>query len=207
MRLWSVWPKDERELEFVNKAHVLADNLILPRTAKTLRLTTLGPRDQVYPDHSYVLDIDLDYFACNKRPDWKLELEITASAYREFCRNPYHILRLPSDKVLARERDGSYFLIFNDNNADLEADASDQTAMASIDARVSLFRRYLEGMANPPALICICRSVYSGYTPRCTAAYIEEQVVEAVGSVFPLRRLSLTEILPEKATLAKLIAC
>lgn len=206
-RLWSVWPKDELELEFVNKAHAPGDNLALPRTATTLRLISVGPRDRVYPDHSFVLDIDLDYFACNKKPDWKLEVEITASAYDEFCANPYHILRLPSDKVLARKRNGSYFLVFNDNNTNMNDSASEQTEVASIDERADQFLRYLKELPAVPSFICVCRSVYSGYTPRKHARYVEERIIDAVSSRFPIHRLTLAEIVPEEAALAKLIAC
>lgn len=199
-QLWSIWPKDNQELEFIARMHRPADNLAVPRNAMTMKVVSLGPRDRLRPDHSFVLDVDLDYFACNKKPDWKLEVEITAAAYAEFHSNPYHVLRLPSDRVLAKKRNGSHFLVFNGMSG-----GGDDATVASVDERIALFSEYLSAVETAPRLICICRSVYSGYTPRRLATYIEESVLKVLSDRFSLQRVFFEEILPQEARMANLI--
>jgi hypothetical protein len=200
-RFLAVWPRDKHELEFVTKSYPSLTNAILPSSARVLRLTSIGPRQLIYPEPPFILDVDLDYFSCNRKPDIKLELEITESAYEQFRVNPYHVLRLPSERVLIQKRQGSYYLVFNNREGENQTEGA---SLTGIQERIQAFQVYLEHTINPPSMIILCRSVYSGYTPRNMAHYIEQSVLDVMAKRFSTQVVSLADILPPESSFASL---
>jgi len=133
-----------------------------------------------------VLDIDLDYFCSNERPVVLRELEITASAFEEFHRNPYHFLRIsPGVKVTAVVRQGRYLLLYEDGPQPPDPIATER----SLTERIDDFVRYLHQYSVVPPLIVVCRSLHSGYTPPKYAAFIESTLFGRLNTLYSLKIL------------------
>lgn len=155
---------------------------------------TIKLSDAVKTDQPIVLDIDLDYFSCNKSPDYvDNEIEITQAAYEQFLTNRYHFLRIaPGSKASVEHRDGRFFLLFNDfPNAQPELASYEEIA-----ERIATFITVLEKNSIMPVLAIIARSVESGYTPRVQYRWLEEKLLEALAELYPLQLMSMDDILP-----------
>lgn len=135
-------------------------------------LSDTGPLENV------VLDIDLDYFCWDDTLSTvsPKRIEITGTAYEEFCTNPYHPFRiLPRTIVRAEEADGRYYLRY------MEASTEGNTAGEDlIRSRVERFFRWLGEQPWEPSLVTICRSVHSGYLPQDRAGLVEELVCDGL---------------------------
>jgi hypothetical protein len=132
-----------------------------------------------------VLDIDLDYFSCNADAGERVEVEVTPAQYRAFVEDPYHPLHNHKGPwVAARERDGRYFLWLGampPGHADpLRRKVSDAEAVR----RVAAFVGFIERSGVRPALIGVCRSRRSGYTPDDQCELIEAALIKGLGRLF-----------------------
>src|SRR5262249_13344443 len=72
--------------------------------------------------------------------------------------------------------------------------------LQTIETRLTDFIEYLRARAIVPTLIVVCRSVHSGYTPRDSVALLQERLLHELGSVYPLTRRKITDMLPRHAT-------
>jgi UPF0489 domain len=171
LRTWHPAPRSRREMfmcaanrqgtEFMTGARSA-----IPWDAKDVSLAvyeTLSPADVFSPAGPVILDIDLDYFSSLPYPEYEnSRVEITARAYEDFLNNPYHILRIsPGGKVGVERENGCFYLVFNDFPAQ-----KPRTSLEAIDRRVTEFFAFLDRNKVCPPLIDVCRSRYSGYTPK-----------------------------------------
>jgi UPF0489 domain len=169
--------------------------------ARIVEYAPITTRDVIKTDQPIVLDLDLDYFCSNDYPDLpQRELEITKQTFDEFTNNRYHFLRIsPADKISACERNGGYYLVYNDYYPD-DSGRGDQRAQAS--ERVEDFGRWLERCKIEPSLIVICRSFHSGYTPGRLCDDIQREVITILEGLYSVAQTSIDEILPGVETLA-----
>ena len=59
---------------------------------------------------------------------------------------------------------------------------------------------YLDEFQLRPAVITLCRSEYSGYTPKSLVRHIEQGVRRMLGERFDIAEHSLNDLLPEAWT-------
>jgi hypothetical protein len=144
-----------------------------------------------------VVDIDLDYFCCNQHPCLPvLEVETTKAEYEKFIHDPYHFLRIAGGKVSAIFRDERYFLVYDDfPYRDDPAPLCNPVHRSEILERIIDFTDYLRSSSILPPLIVICRSVYSGYTPREHSFFVEKNLIEQLGELYSLRLFSIQDLL------------
>jgi hypothetical protein len=199
LRTWHPAPRNRREL-FICPANREGTQFMtgarsgLPWDAKDVSLTayeTLSPADKLDAPGSVILDIDLDYFSSLPYPEYEnSRIEITARAYEEFQANPYHILRIsPGGKVGVQRENGSYYLVFNDFPPQKPRISTD-----AIDQRLADFFGFLDRNAIRPALIDICRSRHSGYTPKEHLERIESGVLTGLRERYPFDIRSVEEL-------------
>jgi len=139
--------------------------------------------DEVTGSADVLLDIDLDFFSCIKKPMPRAEVEVTKAEHDAFQGNRYHFLKLRTDcTVRAAERGGRYFLVFNDldHRVPYGLEVPDET----IRLRVEMLRRFLARSRLVPALVTVCRSRHSGFTPRDRWELIEREVLSALQAVY-----------------------
>lgn len=138
-----------------------------------------------------VLDIDLDYFSCDNAQGAYFEVEITPEAYRDLRDNIYHKARLNlGNELNILERDGKFYLC-----TDLIPLTENlQVSPQQITDRVYQFGNFLVANSICPALINICRSRLSGYTPAHQWQFIETQLIDRLQSLYPLELMSISTI-------------
>ncbi|MCL1918669.1 MAG: UPF0489 family protein [Peptococcaceae bacterium] len=159
-------------------------HIVLSKPEADQRLFTYrqgGLGDFITPQTT-VLDIDLDYFCwdnslssiTNKR------LEITEQAYRDMTGNPYHPFRLfPKAMVRPVEEEGQFYLSYVGLPKPCPLPAKEQ-----VHKRINLFVRWLKKNKSEFRLISICRSRYSGYTPRSLWVEIENGLLKHLAEIF-----------------------
>ena len=165
---------------------------------KTMEYAPIGVEEGVRTDQPIVLDIDLDYFLSNDHPDYRgRQIEIAPAAYEEFIHDRYHFLRIaPGSKVSAREREGRYYLLFNNDEAEPGPPPDSPAVRDEILQRISAFVEFLRRSSVVPALIVVCRSLRSGYTPCRYAPFIEEKLVRELEMLYPLQITYISALLP-----------
>lgn len=164
--------------------------------AQVIEYTPATTSDTIKTDHPFVLDVDLDFFCCNEYPQpIYRELEITKSSFEEIIHNRYQCLRVsPGDKVSVREKDGRYFLLYNDYEP--TAVSSDRDRTFEIATRMEDLLSALDRSRITPELIVICRSFYSGYTPRRYCNSIQETFLSRLRERYEVMQFSIDDILP-----------
>jgi hypothetical protein len=203
-RPMQICAKNEAATEFVTGSKLAGTPWEHATDRRPMEFVPVTTADEIRIDQPIVLDVDLDYFCSNEYPDYRgRRLEVTAAAYDDFLSNPYHFLRLaPGSKVTAAREESRFYLLFNDQP---EAPPATSDA-AGIEERVAAFERYLRERDVRPFLIVLCRSVHSGYMPPEQLALIEERLNEALLRLYPVRPLTIAELLPKGGGAWQLIA-
>ena len=165
---------------------------------RTMEYAPIGLDDTVRTDQPVVLDIDLDYFCWNEYPDYgDRRVEITRAAYEDFVNDRYHFLRIaPGSKVSAAEREGRYYLCFNDDHAEAGPAPESAAVRESIVERIHAFVEFLRRCEIRPALAVVCRSLHSGYTPRPYASFIERNLLGALAHLSDFETVGIAALLP-----------
>lgn len=160
--------------------------------SRSAHIHFIEPSDAFRCEGSVVLDIDLDYFLSNPHPQGPFEIEITASEYDHFTRNPYHCLRLLfSGTVTAHRSLERHFLRLCGS----DAAAGDTFPPADLlESRVDALVQALKSNQVFPSLILLCRSVHSGYSPRSTEPHIRQVLIQRLGELFPIREHYITNL-------------
>ncbi|NOU18116.1 MAG: hypothetical protein HOO91_11230 [Bacteroidales bacterium] len=134
-----------------------------------------------------ILDIDLDYFSCSGSPNDNDEIiiEITKDEYIKFNNDKYHRLRyLNLGRIETLEEKGKYFYVINYYNEiypnPLKVDNE------TIIKRINLLIDTLQSKKCNPAIITICRSRYSGFTPVDQWEFIENILIEKLKEIYPI---------------------
>ncbi|MBD3327230.1 hypothetical protein GF339_21770 [candidate division KSB3 bacterium] len=174
--------------------NVLQAGLVNPdRKVATFR--HISPDTAMRLPEPVVLDIDLDYFYCDYATGETFEVQITEQEYRAFCDNPYHRLRMTSGgKLRAEARNGDYYYIYRPG---MIQDTPEFDA-GEVRQRIEQFTTWLREQQVRPALIDMCRSRHSGYTPSDHWQWIEEYVLTKLEEQWPVSVTYLPELLAER---------
>lgn len=152
----------------------------------------IGLGSQFASSQPLILDIDLDYFSCdNSLSSADTKIEITAEAYQEFKNNKYHPFRImPAAALSVRQEGTRYYLHYDEwqEIPDLKKVSGDL-----IDKRIARFIDFLDRNALRPALIDICRSRFSGYTPEDQWLYIENKLMDGLRQLYSLKVTHISE--------------
>lgn len=183
----------DHEVELVAGWHRGAKRPSLPDGVTSIEIIAPASEDIVDINRPFVLDIDLDYFASHRHAQGCFELEVTVATFREFTRNPYHFLRLAKwDKFTAHRNSTGYVIRFGEHRQGLHAGFTNE----SVRARCDRLWAFLAAQHRAPSLITVCRSIHSGYTPRELAGYIEESVIDGLGSRYDLSLVDAGDLIP-----------
>jgi len=132
-----------------------------------------------------VLDIDLDFFSCAGEFNnfAELNIQITKDEYESFIKDKYHILHcLPVNRIQATKKGRNYYYIINDFEevypCTLEVDTN------IIQDRINLIGDILKAKKIKPQIITICRSRYSGFTPKDQWEFIEIELVKMLKNLY-----------------------
>ena len=192
-RQLAICARNQQGTEFLTaKSSELPDEMA-PADLRRFEYSYVTARQEPHPAEHLVLDIDMDYFCCNDFPILtNRQVEITAASYEEFHRNRYHFLRIsPGAKVSAVEREGRYWLIYED----LPGRPHGPFSETSIQERIEEFVHYLAGYVAPE-LIVLCRSVHSGYLPRELHSFVETNLITALEKQYELEKMFIDDLVP-----------
>ncbi len=140
-----------------------------------------------------ILDIDLDYFSCdNSLSSAQTKIEITAGAYQDFIDNIYHPLRImPAAAFSVGKEDEQYYLYYTERQEEQDLK---KVSRETIDKRIDRFIDFLRKNNLNPGLIDICRSRFSGYTPKDQWQYIEDKLLEGLSSIYDLNITHISQL-------------
>ncbi|MDD5092533.1 MAG: UPF0489 family protein [Candidatus Wallbacteria bacterium] len=145
------------------------------------------------PEGPNVLDIDLDYFSCEKFPRTVNRVNVTKKEYESFANDPYHFLRLcPHHKIRALKENSKYFLEFDRFNEDIVSEL--KMPESTISNRIKDLVAYLKQFVSAPKIIHICRSTHSGYSPHDQVQLIEEQLLDEIGQIYSVTVQHISDI-------------
>lgn len=166
---------------------------------KKLVMKILQTNDNFINSPSVVLDIDLDYFSCNPAHlYYQGKVEITEQEFNSFNGNEHHFLRFSlGSGIKCKVENGKYYLIFS--SPELEGMNSKlKVSEDEILDRIDRFIDFLKNNQVQPAMIDICRSRLSGFTPEDQCEFIEKNLLEKLSSLYPLHLNHLKEVLREE---------
>ncbi|MDX9871709.1 MAG: UPF0489 family protein [Clostridia bacterium] len=141
-----------------------------------------------------VLDIDLDYFASdNSLSSVEKKIEITQAAYEEFSNNKYHFFRImPTASYTVAEENGRFYLHY----LEMQEERRQQEVPAeTIVKRIHSFGEFLTRNRLKPELIDLCRSRYSGYTPKDQWQFIEKELLKVLQGIYDLKIINLQDLI------------
>ena len=123
-------------------------------------------------------------------------IEITKKEYDEFLNRRYHPVRFLGPDVEAIQQNGQYFYAFNNYD---EVYASPQKKSHKIVAeRIESLIEALERTDIHPTLITICRSVFSGFTPRDQYDFIEKSLLDGLRKIYSVNTHHISELLEDE---------
>jgi hypothetical protein len=141
--------------------------------------------EQIPNEKKVVLDIDLDYFSCSGNPLElnEINIEITIDEYNEFISNKYHPIKFSGlGRIEAVKKAEQYYFIINNYNETYTNEL--QVSEESIIQRIEKFLMFLTEKKCTPVLINICRSRFSGYTPKDQWEFIEQNLFSYLNSMY-----------------------
>ncbi|EIC21481.1 hypothetical protein Thi970DRAFT_01692 [Thiorhodovibrio frisius] len=161
-------------------------------------ITTQTPADAAVDSRApsalpWVLDIDLDYFHSDDAAAETMEIQITEAEYRAYRDHPYHRVRLHGGCVRAFCREGQYYYRF----ARSAPGGSPVFERARVTERIQVFMDWLKRLPHQPSLITVCRSSISGYVPADQVDWLEQQVLDGLAMLYPLRQIAIAELAAE----------
>jgi hypothetical protein len=148
-------------------------------------------------ERSVLLDIDIDYFSSNVKPEnFDISLQVTKREYDAFNSTPYHPLRLLHTQVRAEKRGSSYYLHIYKYAKPLPSPR--RTPACDIEKNLRKLMECLSRKKIVPELITLCRSRFSNYTPQDQWEYIESSVLTELEKMYDTRKYYLPDFLKEK---------
>lgn len=160
---------------------------------KVANLYHITPDRTISTSQPVILDIDLDYFFCDYQTGETFEVQVTEREYRAFHDHPYHRIRICGGFVRAEERDDGYYYLYQMG----PIPETPQFEVAEVERRIDRLTSWVQEQNIRPALIDICRSRFSGYTPSEHWQWIEDRVLKNLQEQFPLAVTYLPELLNE----------
>ncbi len=128
-----------------------------------------------------ILDIELDYFSCCRRPAVSSRVEVSEDEFTAYRENPFHYLRLHYN-TCALEEGGRFYIVFNPwQNSEFVQGAGNAE---SVRERVGEFMLYLKRLKLEPSLLTLCRAVKSGFTPEAYSEYLQELLISELSKLF-----------------------
>ncbi|MGA2019011.1 MAG: UPF0489 family protein [Candidatus Sulfotelmatobacter sp.] len=190
--------KNHYKTDFFTASSLHATPYAAATDVRRIEYSPVTTQECIKTDQPVVVDIDLDYFCCNEYPQLPvLEVETTKAEYERFTHDPYHFLRIQCGKVSVIARDERYFFVYDDfphrDDQELLCSPIDQS---QVQERIIDFINYLRSYSILPPLIVICRSVFSGYTPRQHSSFVEESLTQQLGELYSLQTFSIQDLLP-----------
>jgi hypothetical protein len=194
--------KNHHKTEFFTASSLTSTPYEAVTDVRRIEYAPVTTQECIKTDQPVVIDIDLDYFCCNEHPRLPvLEVETTKAEYEKFTNDPYHFLRIAGGKVAVSARDERYFFVYDDfPYRDDPEPLYNPIHRSEIQERIVDFIDYLRSYSILPPLILICRSVYSGYTPREHSSFVEESLTEKLGELYRLQRFSIKDLLAASTT-------
>lgn len=169
------------------------------RKSVTYGLRTV--KDEFPYKEAVVLDIDLDYFSCDKQHRWEggrsSQVEITKEEYERFTTDRYHPLRINVGGVKVRRENGRYYLLVNAFSEVIQSDL--KVSQDQIIERIDSFAQFLRDNSIQPQLIDICRSRFSGFTSEDQWEFIEKALIEKLSTVYDVELSHIGDILVQES--------
>lgn len=131
-----------------------------------------------------LLDIDLDYFSCCEHPHIENEvlIGITENEYQEFINQKYHPLNFITSHIKAIRFNNEHFYVLN--GLPEKYPGVREVTNDVISNRMNEFAKTLRKLPMNPAIITVCRSRYSGYTPSHQWKFIENNLIEVLTGLY-----------------------
>jgi hypothetical protein len=168
------------------------------RKSATYALKTVY--DEFSSGPALVLDIDLDYFSCEKEQAWESphgsRVEISQAEYERFNADRYHPLRINFGGVKSQVEQGRYYLLVNAFPEVIPSKL--KVSQEQILQRMDQFEQFLRANNFRPRLINICRSRFSGFTPQDQWEFIEQELLNRLGAMYELDLKTVDELLAEE---------
>ena len=152
--------------------------------------------EQIPSNKKVILDIDLDYFSCSGNP-YELEpiyVEITKDEYEDYINNKYHRLNYINlgKRIDAIKLNKKYFYLLNKFNEIYPS--KKKVDKQIINQRIEELITNLKKKHITPVLIDICRSRYSGFTPKEQWKYIEKKLIRGLKSIYNIELLYIDQL-------------
>jgi hypothetical protein len=133
----------------------------------------------------WCLDLDLDYFSTHDGPQW-MRIEVTRDEYERYQTDRYHPLRtIAGAQGGAEESAGRYWLLHD--YSDATGHGTGRAEAHQIEKRIKQLMQELARFPQPPRVITICRSAFSGYSPADQIEALQARSMEELSQLYPLQ--------------------